>query len=202
VSHTTDARRHAPAAQRNAEPIRSVLERVLPAGGVVLEIASGTGQHAVHMARALPGITWQPSDVDADALASIAAHVADAALPNLRPPVRLDVDEQPWPIAPVDAVVCINLLHVAPWSAALALLRGAVGVLSAGGILYTYGPYRFQGRFTAPSNEAFDASLRAHDPSWGVRDLSDLEAAAARVGLSLREVVPMPANNHSLIFHP
>jgi SAM-dependent methyltransferase len=202
VSHPIDSRRRAPAAERNAEPIRSVLGRVLPAGGVVLEIASGTGQHAVHMARALPGITWQPSDVDPDALASIAAHVADAALPNLRPPIQLDVADQPWPIAPVDAVVCINLLHIAPWSAALALLRGAVGVLSAGGILYTYGPYRFHGRFTAPSNEAFDASLRARDPSWGVRDVSDLEAAAEQVGLSLREVVPMPANNHSLIFHP
>jgi SAM-dependent methyltransferase len=201
VSHTIDARRHAPAAERNAEPIRSVLERVLPAGGVVLEIASGTGQHAVHMARALRGITWQPTDVDPDALASIAAHVADAALPNLRAPVQLDVAEEPWPIAPVDAVVCINLLHVAPWSAALALLRGAVGVLSAGGVLYTYGPYRFQGR-CAPSNEAFDASLRARDPSWGVRDVSDLEAAAAQVGLRLHEVVPMPANNHSLIFRP
>ncbi len=191
-------RRTAPAAQRNADPIREVLERVL-APGLVLEIASGTGQHAAHMARALPAVTWQPSDVDAHALASIAAWVESAGLPNLRPPIELDVTDDPWPVSAPSAVVCINMIHIAPWSAALALFRGAASVLPAGGLLYTYGPYRFDG-ITAPSNDSFDSSLRAHDSSWGVRDVRDLEAAAAAVGLRLDEVVAMPANNHSLVF--
>jgi SAM-dependent methyltransferase len=195
-----DARRSAPAAERNAEPILAVLERVLPAG-LVLEIASGTGQHAAHMAAALPHVTWQPTDVDPGALASIAAWVESAALPNLRPPVALDVAAHPWPVAAADAIVCINLLHIAPWSAALALFRGAAAVLPPGGLLYTYGPYRFDG-VTAASNDAFDASLRARDPAWGVRDARDLEDAASAVGLRLDEVVPMPANNHSLVFRP
>jgi SAM-dependent methyltransferase len=194
------ARRSAPAAQRNADPIRTVLERVLPARGLVLEVASGTGQHAAHMARALPGLVWQPTDVDPDALASIAAWVADEALPNLRAPIELDVTVDPWPLAGIDAVVCINLLHIAPWAAALGLFRGAARVLAPGGVLFTYGPYRFGGRFTAPSNEAFDASLRARDPAWGVRDVDDLEAAAGASGLALAETVSMPANNHSLVF--
>ncbi len=195
-----DARRSAPAAERNADPILAVLERVLPAG-LVLEVASGTGQHAAHMARALPRVTWQPTDVEAHALASIAAWVEAAALPNLRPPVELDVDADPWPVAAADAVVCINLLHIAPWTAALSLFRGAAAILAPGGLLYTYGPYRFDG-VTAASNAAFDASLRANDAAWGVRDVSDLEAAAAGVGLRLDEVVAMPANNHSLVFRP
>jgi SAM-dependent methyltransferase len=195
-----EVRRSAPAAERNAGPIQAVLERVLPAG-LVLEIASGTGQHAAHMAAALPRVTWQPSDSDPHALASIAAWVETAALPNLRPPIALDVDADPWPVAAASAVVCINMIHVAPWSAAVALLRGAAAVLSPGGLLYTYGPYRFDG-VTAPSNESFDASLRAHNSAWGVRDVRELEAAAMSAGLRLDEVVPMPANNHSLVFRP
>ncbi|HTE50946.1 MAG TPA: DUF938 domain-containing protein [Kofleriaceae bacterium] len=194
--------RRAPAAERNAEPIRAVLERVLPARGLVLEVASGTGQHAAGMARALPGLVWQPTDVDPDALASIAAWVEEAGLANLRAPLRLDVEDPPaaWPVAAADAILCINLLHVAPWSAALGLMRGAAHLLGPGGRLVTYGPYRFDGRFTAPTNESFDASLRASDPAWGVRDVRDLEAAAGAVGLRLVETVPMPANNHSLVF--
>jgi SAM-dependent methyltransferase len=133
---------HAPAADRNAEPILEVLRRVLPARGLVLEIASGSGQHAVHMARALPGIAWQPSDPDAGSRASIEAWRAEAALPNLRAPIALDV-LAPWPIDAADAVVCINMVHIAPWAASLALLAGAARVLPADGLLYTYGPYRF-----------------------------------------------------------
>lgn len=197
----TGSRRRAPAAERNAEPIRAVLARVLPARGLVLEVASGSGQHGVFMARAFPEIAWQPSDADPAALASIQAWADEAGLPNLRPPLRLDAEDEPsaWPIGAADAVVCINMIHVAPWSAALGLVRGAAALLGPGAPLVTYGPYRFDGR-TAPSNEEFDASLRARDPSWGVRDARDLEAAAAAVGLHLVESVAMPANNHSLVF--
>lgn len=192
------AKRHAPAADRNAAPILDVLRRVLPARGLVLEIASGSGQHAVHAARALPDLTWQPSDPDADARASIAAWHAEVALPNLRAPLALDVT-QPWPIDIADAIVCINMVHIAPWAAALALFAGAAAHLRADGVLYLYGPYRFEG-VTAPSNDAFDASLRARDPAWGVRDVRELEPAAAAHGLALVETVAMPANNHSLVF--
>ena len=195
------SRRRAPAAERNAEPIRAVLARVLPPRGLVLEVASGSGQHGVFMATALPAITWQPSDADPDALASIQAWSDEAGLPNLRPPVRLDAEDDPsaWPIGSADAVVCINMIHIAPWSAALGLFRGAAALLAQGAPLVTYGPYRMSGR-TAPSNEEFDASLRARDPAWGVRDVRDLESAAAAVGLHLVEAVAMPANNHTLVF--
>lgn len=187
---------HSPAADRNAAPILDVLRRVLPARGVVLEIASGTGQHAVHMARALPAITWQPTDPDPSARDSIAAHVTDAALPNLRPPLALDVTA-PWPVSTADAIVCVNMLHISPWTAALALFAGAARVLPAGGVLYTYGPYLIDGA-TAASNLEFDRSLRSRDPSWGVREVRDLEVAAT--GFTLDEIVPMPANNHSLVW--
>lgn len=190
----------APAAERNAEPIREVLARVLPARGLVLEVASGSGQHAVHMARAFPQLSWQPSDPDPIALDSIAAWRDEAGLRNLLAPVELDVTREPWPIAAADAVVCINMIHIAPWEAALALFRGAGRLLAAGGLLYLYGPYRFHGAFTAPSNAAFDASLRARHPAWGVRDTDDIEPAAAAAGFTLEETVAMPANNHSLIF--
>jgi SAM-dependent methyltransferase len=192
--------RHAPAADRNAEPIREVLARVLPPGGLILELASGTGQHAVHLARALPDRRWQPTDLDPDALASIEARAAEAGLPNLLPAVRLDAAAPAWPIAAADAVVAINLIHIAPWSATLGLLAGAARLLAPGAPLVTYGPYRFDGGFTAPSNEAFDASLRARDPAWGVRDVADLAVAAAAVGLRHVETVAMPANNHILVF--
>jgi SAM-dependent methyltransferase len=200
MAQTERMKASAPAAERNAEPIRIVLERVLPGSGLVLEIASGTGQHAVHMARALPAVTWQPSDADPDRLESIAAWQEEAGLANLRPPIELDVTREPWPIESADAVVCINMIHIAPWRAALALFAGAGRLLPAQGLLYLYGPYRFRGAFTAPSNAAFDQSLRSRDPSWGVRDVDDLEAACRAVGLGLVEVVPMPANNHSLVF--
>jgi SAM-dependent methyltransferase len=193
-------KQHAPAAERNRAPILEVLARVLPRRGLVLEIASGTGQHAVWFARHLRALTWQPSDADPSALASIAAWAADDALPNLRPPLHLDVTAPAWPVDAADAVVCINMIHIAPWAAARALVTGAARVLRPGGVLCTYGPYRFDGAFTAPSNAAFDASLRARNPAWGVRDVRDLEAAAAAVGLALAETVALPANNHVLVF--
>jgi SAM-dependent methyltransferase len=192
-------KQHAPAAERNREPIREVLARELPASGTVLEIASGSGEHAVAFARAFPHLTWQPTDAEPTALASITAWREGAGLPNLAAPVALDVMGA-WPIAHADAVVCINMVHIAPWEAALALFANAGRILGAGALLYLYGPYRFDGEFTAPSNAAFDQSLRARDPRWGVRDVRDLEAAASEQGLTLRETIAMPANNHSLIF--
>lgn len=196
----TDARQYAPATARNREPIREVLARELPARGTVLEIASGTGEHAVHFARAFPHLTWQPSDVAGSALASIAAWRAEAQLPNLRAPLALEVTSATWPLGRADAIVCINMVHIAPWEAALGLFAGAARVLPADALLYLYGPYRFGGVFTAPSNEDFDRSLRARDPRWGVRDVDDLTAAAAAHELALTQVVAMPANNHSLMF--
>jgi hypothetical protein len=187
------------AAERNAEPILEVLRRVLPPRGLVLEVASGSGYHAGLFARALPDLTWQPTDRDPDGLASIAGWVDDAALPNLRAPLLLDVTGA-WPVERADAVLCINMIHIAPWACALALLDGAARLLPAGAPLVTYGPYRFDGGFTAPSNAAFDASLRARDPSWGVRDVADLRREAAARGLTLAEEVAMPANNHTLVF--
>jgi SAM-dependent methyltransferase len=194
-----DNKRFAPATQRNREPIREVLAGELPATGLVLEIASGSGEHAVAFARAFPGVTWQPTDVDQGALASVAAWREEAALPNLAAPVALDVTAT-WPFDRADAIVCINMVHIAPWQAAVGLFENAGRILAPGGLLYLYGPYRFGGRFTAPSNEAFDRSLRARDPKWGVRDVDDLTELGARHGLVLRETIEMPANNHSLVF--
>lgn len=195
-----DAKHHAPAAARNREPIRELLARELPPRGTVLEIASGSGEHAIHLARAFPALTWQPSDASPRALASIAAWRADAALPNLQPPIALDVTASPWPLAAADAIVCINLLHISPWEAALGLFSGAARLLSPGALLYLYGPYRFSGAFTSTSNAAFDRSLRDRDPSWGVRDVDDLVTLARRHRFTLRDAVAMPANNHSLLF--
>ena len=190
----------APAVARNRDPILAVLRRVLPAKGTVLEIASGTGEHAVHFAAALPHLTWQPTDRDSDALASIAAYRAAAQLPNLLTPLELDAAAAAWPVARADAVVSINMIHIAPWSAAEGLMAGAGRVLARGGILYMYGPYKEDGRHTAPSNAAFDASLRAQDPRCGVRDVGEVSALAAQHGLELVERVAMPANNLSLVF--
>lgn len=192
-------KRSAPSALRNRAPILEVLDEVLPGRGLVLEIASGTGEHAAHFAAARPDLTWQPSDPDPDNRASIAAWRDEAALPNLRPPLALDVTA-PWPVDAAAAIVCINMIHIAPWEAALALFAGAARVLPAGGPLVTYGPYRFGGVFTAPSNAAFDADLRGRDPRWGVRDVSDLEAAAAAVGLALIGTFGLPANNHAIVW--
>lgn len=188
----------APAAGRNREPIREVLARVLPASGVVLDLASGSGEHAVYFAQHFPALTWQPSDLDDRALASIATWHAEVGLPNLRAPIRIDVTEPVWVIEHADAITCINMIHISPWQATLGMFDGAarLGVP----LVYTYGPYRFSGEFTAPSNAEFDRSLRSRDPRWGVRDVDDLRAAARERGYTLDEVVAMPANNHSLIF--
>lgn len=192
--------RAAPAVARNRDPILNVLRRVLPARGLVLEIASGTGEHAVYFAGALPGIIWQPTDPDAAALRSIAAWRDQAGLPNLRPPLEFDVTASTWPVERADAVVCINMIHISPWRSAEGLMTGAGRVLGSGGVLFLYGPYKEDGRHTAPSNEAFDADLRARNPEWGVRDLGDVIALAASHGLDFAERVAMPANNLSVVF--
>jgi SAM-dependent methyltransferase len=193
-----DDRRSSPAAERNRAPILEVLRRVLPRRGLVLEVASGTGQHVAWFAEHLPALTWQPSDVDASGFPSIAAWCA--GLDNVRPPIVLDASAPSWPLAAADAIYCANMVHIAPWPAALGLFAGAGRLLAAGGVLCTYGPYRFDGSFTAPSNSEFDVSLRTRDPGWGVRDVRDLEGAARAHGLALEETVPLPANNHVLVF--
>jgi SAM-dependent methyltransferase len=195
-----DYRRSAPHVARNAEPIEAVLRGVLPERGLVLEIASGTGEHALHFAHAFPQLRWQPSDPDPAALASIEAWRAGAELPNLLSPIALDACAQEWPVQRADAVVAINMVHISPWSATEGLLRGAGRLLARGAPLYLYGPYRQAEVPTVPSNEAFDASLRARDPQWGLRDLEEVAAAAQAQALVLESVVPMPANNLSVVF--
>jgi SAM-dependent methyltransferase len=190
----------APATERNAAPILDVLRGALPARGTVLEIASGTGQHALQFAAALPHLDWQPSDADPRARASITAWREHAGTANLRVPLDLDVRREPWPIDAADAVVCINMIHIAPWEAAIALVKGAGMRLPAGGVLVLYGPYRRGGAHTAPSNEAFDAQLRESDPAWGVRDMEAVEALAQAEGFVCEQRVAMPANNFSLVF--
>ena len=190
----------APTVARNRDPILAVLREVLAAPGTVLEIASGSGEHAVHFAAALPHLTWQPTDPDAQARRSIAAHAAQAQLPNLLPPLELDAAAAAWPVTHADAIVSINMIHIAPWRAAEGLIAGAARLLAAGSPLYLYGPFREHGRHTAPSNAAFDESLKARDPAWGVRDLDEVVALASRHGLALSRTVAMPANNLSVVF--
>jgi Protein of unknown function (DUF938) len=196
----SDPRIVRPHVERNREPILAVLQRVLPQFGLVLEIASGSGEHAVYFAKELPSLTWQPSDPDQEALASIAAHRADADLPNLRAPLRLDVTAQSWPIERADVVMCNNMIHISPWAATEGLITGASRVLPSGGALFLYGPYKIEGRHTAPSNQAFDEDLRDRNPEWGIRDLGDVTALAQRNGFAAPETVQMPANNLSVIF--
>ena len=199
-------RQHSPSAERNREPILAVLREVLPATGRVLEIASGTGQHAICFAGALPGLDWQPSDPDADARASIAAWIAHAGLANVRAALALDVHQAEWGVQTLnapdqfDAVVCINMIHISPWSATQALFASASRRLVDGGVLYLYGPYKRGGAHTSPSNDAFDQQLRSRDPAWGVRDMEAVVALGASVGLVCDEPIAMPANNFSLVF--
>jgi hypothetical protein len=199
----TDDRLYYPATQRNRDAILDVLRGILPPRGLVLEIASGSGEHIVHFAAALPDLTFQPSDPDPAALRSIAAWGSAgsvAGLGNVRPPLRLDVTEPDWPVAEAAAILCINMIHITPWQAAEALVAGAADRLAPGAPLYLYGPFRRGGRHTAPSNEAFDHSLRQRDPAWGVRDVDEVAALAAAAGFTTPEITPMPANNLSLVF--
>ncbi|MBI2255436.1 MAG: DUF938 domain-containing protein [Proteobacteria bacterium] len=196
----SDPRQSAPAAQRNRDPILDILRRTLPESGTVLEIASGSGEHVIHFARALPDLTFQPSDAHVDSLKSVAAWIASSGTPNILPPLHLDVMADKWPIAAADAVICINMIHISPWDATKALMCGAADCLVSGAPLYLYGPYKRHQQHTAPSNAAFDAQLRARNPDWGVRDLGDVAACAAAAGFSAPEAFEMPANNLSVVF--
>jgi SAM-dependent methyltransferase len=193
-------KRSAPAAERNREPIASVLEEVLTERGTVLEVASGTGQHSAYFAGRFPSLRWRPSDPDPDALASIAAWREEAGLDNFLEPLRLDSSAEPWPVDSADAILCVNMVHISPWAATRGLMRGAGRLLAGGAPLILYGPYRRAGVETAASNEAFDESLRARNPEWGLRDLEAVEAEAERNGLRLERVVEMPANNLTVVF--
>lgn len=188
------------APERNKQPIVEVLARVAPRTGRLLEIASGTGQHAVHFASHLRGLSYQPTDVEPVNLASIEAWRREAGLDNLLPPLELDVRDDPWPVGEVQVVYSANLVHIAPWECAEGLLRGASRHLEPGGLLLVYGPFRVGGAHTAPSNLAFDEDLKRRDPRFGVRDLEALVALGEKHGISLEERVEMPANNQSLIF--
>ncbi|MFM9942471.1 MAG: DUF938 domain-containing protein [Hyphomicrobiaceae bacterium] len=224
-----DHRRYAPAAARNRDAIREVLCRVLPTRGLVLEIASGSGEHVTHIAAACgPDLIFQPSDPEPAARASIDAWRATLGLTNVRPAMALDAAAPEWPLSHADAVLCINMIHIAPWSATVGLVQGAARILApvslaapsaahpqpaslaapsaahpqpAQGLLYLYGPFRRQGHHTAPSNERFDADLRQQNPLWGVRDLEAVAALAAAAGFAPPQIEPMPANNLSLLFY-
>lgn len=200
VDALTDGRIVSPSAERNKGPISEVLRRVLPAQGDVLEVSSGTGQHVLHFAQAMPHIRWQPTERDADSLKSIASWLAETPMANVSAPYRLDVHDETWPVRDVVAVVCINMIHIAAPSATEALLRGAANVIARGGILFLYGPFRRQGRHTSAGNKAFDAQLKAQNPEWGVRNLEDVAHLASAVGLELEQTQDMPANNLSVIF--
>lgn len=189
-----------PAPERNKDPILEVLRRVLPPQGTVLEVASGTGQHVIHFASALTHLRWQPSDPEAAHRDSIRARMLAAALPNVVAPLALDVCHRPWTVDAPQAILCINMIHIAPWPAGLALLEESARLLPPGGLLYLYGPFRRLGVPTAASNEAFDEDLRRRNPEWGLRNLEEIQQHASACGLELGEVVQMPANNLSLVF--
>ncbi len=191
---------HFPATRRNRDPISAILADVLPASGLVLEIASGSGEHAVHFSRRFPALTWQPSDPDPDNLASIRAWAEAQRPANLLPPLPIDASDERLPLDGADAVVCINMIHIAPWDATAGLMRNAARLLPAQGPLYLYGPFMLDGAHTAPSNEAFDRQLRRQDSAWGVRDLREVTAEAQRNGLHPAGVFEMPANNLSVVF--
>jgi SAM-dependent methyltransferase len=193
---------HSPAADRNKQPILDALIRILGERGTALEIASGTGQHAAWFAAAMPQWTWRPTDADARMLPPLATRVEQAALPNLRPPLLLDVTASQWPLQghAFDAIYCANMLHIAPWAACAALMQGAARHLLAGGLLITYGPYFEEGVTPAPGNLAFDEDLRSRNSTWGIRHLRDVTAEAGAAGLALHERHALPANNLLLVF--
>ncbi len=197
----TDARLDYPATTRNRAPILAALQAHLPAGGgLLLEVASGSGQHGAWMVAQLPGWRWQPTDPEAAARESIAAWRAHSGAPGLLPPLALDVRAPAWPVAAAEAIFCANMVHIAPWDCTLGLLDGAGRTLAPGGRLLLYGPFKVGGAHTAPSNAAFDESLRRRDPQWGVRDREAVEAAAAAAGLAVIARESMPANNQLLVF--
>lgn len=193
-------KRESPAAQRNRAPIADILAEELPASGLVLEIASGTGEHVIHFAECLPQLAWQPSDPEPQARASIEAYLAETALENVRAPITLDAIATDWPIDAADAIVCINMVHISPWEATEGLFAGAARILTDGAPLVLYGPYIEESVETAPSNLAFDDSLKARDSRWGLRDLTDVDALSARKGLTRMRRVAMPANNLLLVY--
>ncbi len=196
----------APSAERNRAAILDVLKEVLPASGTVLEVSSGTGQHAAYFAPELAPLRWLPSEFDRALIDSIEAWRERVPAANLLPAVTLDACAPVWPVEqepperPITAIVNINMIHIAPWQTCLGLLAGAGRILPPDGILYLYGPYRRGGAHSAPSNEDFDRSLRARDPQWGVRDLDEVEIAAEGEGLVLKRVIDMPVNNLSVVF--
>ena len=194
------AKQSAPAALRNRGPIADILSEELPAAGLVLEIASGTGEHAVEFARRFPSLTWQPTDPDPHALASIAAWREEAALPNLLPPVRLNAADAQWPVGGADAMVCINMIHISPWEASEGLFAGAARLLPRGAPLALYGPYLEDAVDPAPSNIAFDLSLKQRDARWSLRRIEDVDALAARNGFLRTRRFEMPANNLTLVY--
>lgn len=195
-----DLRQFAPATERNRDYILPILQRLITPGASVLEIGSGTGEHAVYFARTLEQVRWHPTEMNPHGLASIAAWIEHAKASNISPPQLLDVMQPSWPVTQADAIVCINMIHYSPWEATPALFAGAARTLSQGGVLYCYGPYRRHGGHTAPSNEDFDAWLKDRDPRFGVRDVEAVEREADGHGLRLEELIPMPANNFSLVF--
>ena len=200
---SADQRMFSPSAARNSAPIVGVIKRVLPTTGVVLEIGCGTGEHAVCFAEAMPKLIWQPSDTDNDSRASTASWIKFVGLKNVLTPLDINVCSTSWGVeetAPFDAIVSINMVHIAPWTASLGLVAGAGRLLSDGGILVLYGPFMRGGLHNAPSNADFDASLKERNPSWGVRDIADLKRVGEASGLSLREIIEMPSNNAVIVF--
>lgn len=196
-----DERQYAPAAARNRAPIFDVLRPLLPERGLVLEIASGSGEHVTGLAQDCgPALTFQPSDPDAGARRSIDAWTRELGLENVRPAVALDATSESWPVSAADVVFCINMIHISPWQATEGLFRGAGHVLATGGVLYTYGPYRRGGSHTSAGNAAFDDDLRRQNPAWGIRDVEAISDLAADCGFAVPEIVEMPANNLSLVF--
>ena len=195
-----DHRQYAPATLRNRDPILDVLRDVLPRSGRILEIASGSGEHVVYFAKALPGLTFQPTDPSLGAVHSIDAWMSDAELRNVAPPLQFDATDPDWPFSDLGGIICINMIHISPWRATEGLMRGAVRGLAPGAPLYLYGPYRRSGIVTADSNEAFDTSLKMRNPDWGLRDLDTVAALAASCGFSPPQVTDMPANNLSVVF--
>jgi cyclopropane fatty-acyl-phospholipid synthase-like methyltransferase len=189
-----------PATERNRGPILEVLKSALPKTGSFLEIASGSGEHVIHFAKDFPDVTWQPSDLEDDCLNSIQAWIEHEGMVNIQSPIRLDTTADDWPDFSLNALLCINMVHISPWEATIGLMKKAGTHLNEEGVLYLYGPYRRNGRHTAPSNESFEGWLKGQDPRFGVRHMEEVEAEAAKNGLKLTQIIDMPANNFSLVF--